>query len=58
MMILIAVPLFAQITALDPEKTVNLVTGQMGFSLNLGTLKGINGHDFPINLNYKSGIKK
>jgi hypothetical protein len=42
---------------LDPEKTVNPATGDMQFSLPLATVKGINGHDFPINLNYQAGIQ-
>jgi hypothetical protein len=43
--------------ALNPEQTVNPATGEMAFSLPLATVKGINGHDFPINLSYQAGIK-
>jgi len=42
---------------LNPEQTVNTATGEMGFSLPLGTVKGINGKEIGVNLNYKSGIK-
>jgi len=45
----------AQVPVLDPDQTVNLSTGGMQFQLNLETLKGTNGHDYPINLNYKAG---
>jgi hypothetical protein len=47
----------AQVPTLDPEKTVNLATGEMSFALQLGVVKGINGHDFPINLYYQAGIR-
>jgi hypothetical protein len=47
----------AQVSTLDPSQTVNPATGQMGFSLPLGVVKGVSGHDFPINLNYQSGIR-
>jgi hypothetical protein len=46
----------AQLPTLDPAQTVNTSTGAMGFSLPLGVVKGVNGHDFPINLNYNAGI--
>lgn len=47
---------FGQVPTLDPTQTVNPATGEMSFSLPLATVKGINGHDFPIALNYKAGI--
>jgi hypothetical protein len=47
--------LFSQ--SLNPEQTVNPATGEMAFSFPLATVKGINGHDFPINLSYQAGIK-
>jgi len=47
----------AQVPTLDPSKTVNPATGEMAFSLPLATVKGVNGHDFPITLNYAAGIK-
>jgi hypothetical protein len=47
---------YSQAPTLDPEKTVNLATGEMGFVLSLGTVKGVNGHDFPVNLYYHAGI--
>ena len=40
-----------------PSQTVNLATGEMKFTLPLGTVQGINGGDFQINLNYSAGIK-
>ena len=46
----------AQDPTLNPDQTVNTATGEMGFALPLGTVKGINGHDFPVNLGYKAGI--
>jgi hypothetical protein len=46
----------AQIPTLDPEQTVNVATGEMGFNLPLGTVRGVKGHDFPVNLSYKAGI--
>jgi hypothetical protein len=42
---------------LDPSQTVNTATGEMGFSLPLGVVKGNNGHDAPIMLNYQAGIQ-
>ncbi len=48
--------LHSQIQTLDPQKTVNIPTGKMGFSLPLGTVQGVNGNDFPIQLNYSAGI--
>ena len=47
----------AQVPVLDPGKTVNPATGEMGFSLPLGVVKGVGGNDFPINLYYKAGIR-
>lgn len=41
---------------LNPEQTVDLTTGAMRFSLPLATVKGVNGHDYPITLNYRAGI--
>lgn len=49
--------LFAQVPTLDPTSTVNKATGEMGFSLPLAIVKGINGNDFPITLDYKAGIQ-
>ena len=42
---------------IDPSHTVNITTGEMKFSLPLGTVQGMNGADFPINLDYGAGIK-
>lgn len=56
--ILLSAVSFSQVPTLDPAQTVNPATGEMGFSLPLGTVKGINGKDFPINLNYHAGIRK
>jgi hypothetical protein len=47
----------AQVLALDPSKTVNTATGEMGFSLPLGVVQGVNGHNFPVSLNYQAGIR-
>lgn len=47
---------YSQAPTLNPDQTVNTATGEMGFSLPLGTVKGINGKDFPITVNYKAGI--
>lgn len=47
----------AQVPTLDPAQTVNPATGEMGFSLPLGVVKGISGQDFPINLGYSAGIQ-
>lgn len=49
--------LHAQISVLDPGKTVNPATGEMGFSLPLGVVKGVGGNDFPVNLYYQAGIQ-
>lgn len=38
----------AQIPTLEAEKTVNPQTGEMRFSLPLGTVPGLNGNDFPV----------
>ena len=46
----------AQISTLDPLQTVNPATGEMGFSLPLGSVKGVNGKEFPVTVNYKAGI--
>jgi hypothetical protein len=46
-----------QVPSLNPEQTVNLSTGEMGFCLPLGTVQGVNGHNFPVTLNYKAGIR-
>ena len=46
----------AQVPTLNPEQTVNTATGEMGISLPLGTVNGVNGLDFPVMLYYKSGI--
>lgn len=55
--ILLSVVSFSQVPTLDPDQTVNLATGEMGFSLPLGTVQGTNGKDFPITLNYQAGIR-
>jgi hypothetical protein len=47
----------AQVPTLTPEQTVNPSTGRMEFSLPLATIKGKNGNDFPLALNYQSGIR-
>ncbi|NLE02900.1 MAG: hypothetical protein GX640_23780, partial [Fibrobacter sp.] len=47
----------SQIPTLNPSQTVNLATGEMQFSLPLGTVQGVSGHDFPVTLNYKAGIR-
>jgi hypothetical protein len=47
----------AQVPTLDPSQTVNPATGEMGFSLPLGVVKGLGNHDFPINLGYSAGIQ-
>lgn len=47
---------YAQLPSLSPSQTVNPATGEMGFSLPLGVVHGIGGHDFPVTLNYKAGI--
>jgi hypothetical protein len=52
--VLLSTTLHAQ--ALNPDQTVDLTTGQMSFSLPLGTVTGLNTHDFPINLDYHAGI--
>jgi hypothetical protein len=46
----------AQVPAIDATNTVSTATGGMSFSLPLATVKGLNGHDYPINLSYKAGI--
>lgn len=48
--------LYAQAPTLAPDKTVNITTGEMQFSLPLGSVQGRNGKGFPINVNYKAGI--
>ena len=48
---------FGQIPIVSPSQTVNTGTGEMAFSLPLGTVKGVAGHDFPVNLNYQAGIR-
>ena len=53
-----ATAVLSQMPTLDPDKTVNPATGEMCFALPLGTVKGLNGHDFPIMLNYSAGILK
>jgi len=50
-------PTFAQPPVLDPEQTVNIGTGAMGFALPLATLKIGGGKDFPVNLFYGAGIQ-
>ena len=42
---------------IEPSQTVNITTGEMKFSLPLGTVQGINGCDFPVNLSFSAGIK-
>jgi len=49
--------IFAQISDLNPEQTVNPATGEMQFSLPLGIVQGVNGKDFPVNLIYKAGVR-
>lgn len=41
---------------LDPSQTVNPATGDMGFSMMLGTIQGLNGKNIPVNLSYQAGI--
>jgi hypothetical protein len=41
---------------IDPEQTVNPANGDMVLQLPLGVVKGINGQNFPLTLNYKAGI--
>jgi len=48
--------IFSQVT-LNPEKTVNPATGEMGFSLPLANVQDGTGRSFPITLGYKGGIK-
>lgn len=48
---------YSQVPTLNPTQTGNRATGEMGFALPLGKVRGINGHDYPINLNCKSGIR-
>jgi len=43
--------------AINPNQTVNTATGEMSLSIPLGTVNGKNSTNFPINLNYKSGIQ-
>jgi hypothetical protein len=40
----------AQVSNLNPEQTVNAATREMGFSLPLGIVQGVNGHNYPISL--------
>jgi len=47
----------AQVPSLDPAQTVNTLTGQMEFALPLGVVSGANGNDFPVTLDYQSGIR-
>ena len=42
---------------LNPDQTVNPATGEMAFSLPLGMVRGRNNFNFPVTLNYKSGIR-
>ncbi len=48
--------LYSQVQTLDPSKTVNPATGEMGFAIPLGTVQGIS-NGFPVNLYYKAGIQ-
>jgi hypothetical protein len=56
-LIIAAIHSFAQIPMIKPDQTVNPITGEMGFALPLGDVKGTNGHDFPVNLTYQAGIR-
>ena len=47
----------AQAPSLDPAQTVNPATGEMAFSLPLGVVEGVNGHNYPVSLNYAAGIR-
>ena len=42
---------------IESSQTVNTSTGEMQFTLPLGTVQGINGAGFPVNLSYGAGIK-
>jgi hypothetical protein len=55
--LLYATVLYSQALTINPSQTVNPATGEMGFSLPLGTVRGLSNHDFPINLSYKAGIQ-
>jgi hypothetical protein len=57
MIVFLVTPTSAQVPTLTPEQTVNPSTGRMEFSLPLTTVKGRNGNDFPLALNYQSGIR-
>lgn len=50
-------PTFAQPPVLNPEQTVNIGTGAMGFALPLATVRAGGGKNFPVNLYYGAGIK-
>lgn len=54
LMLFFSISLFSQ--SLNPDATVNTATGEMSFSLPLGVVNGVNGLNYPVNLNYKSGI--
>jgi hypothetical protein len=57
MMFFIVPQTYSQVPVINPGQTVNPATGEMGFSLPLSTVKGINGHDYTIQLNYAAGIR-
>lgn len=47
----------SEMPTLGPENTVNPATGEMGFSLPLAKLRSAAAPDFPLYLNYRSGIR-
>ncbi len=47
----------ANAQSIDPQSTVNPATGAMSLNIPLETVRGINGHDFPISLSYQAGIR-
>lgn len=59
MLVFLAAPCIVvpQVATLDPASTVNPATGEMSFSLPVGVVKGLGGHGFPVNVNYKAGIR-